>query len=343
MPTIPNFPEYLNHEHHAWHMPSAHPNLPTRQILPPNPGAGLEFLTFHRNFIAKFHQWYDSQSFADQNAVAPWTSIPPELKVASAGWTSQFEADEKRILTNNPPFASLDELGLFIERGLHNQFLHGAAAIVYNEPIIGTIPNSPLSTLFYKIHGLIDYWCSSWRSFELAPTGNASINGGISAVSRIPNSMEVWWIGANGSVQGAWPDEGGQWGRYELAPAGSASPNGGITAESRIPSGVEVWWIGANGSVQGAYWPDKGGQWGRYELAPAGSASPNGEITAKSRIPSGMEVWWIGANGSVQGAYWPDERGQWGRYELAPAGSASPNGGITAESRIPSSVEVWWI
>ncbi|HHT7068116.1 hypothetical protein [Bacillus thuringiensis] len=60
-------------------------------------------------------------------------------------------------------------------------------------------------------------------------------------MSRIPNSMEVWWIGANGSVQGAWPDEGGQWGLYELAPAGSASPNGGITAESRIPNSIEVW------------------------------------------------------------------------------------------------------
>jgi hypothetical protein len=66
-----------------------------------------------------------------------------------------------------------------------------------------------------------------WRGFELAPAGSASLNGGITAVSRIPNSMEVWWVGANGSVQDAFWYEGGQWQRFELAPAGSASVTGG--------------------------------------------------------------------------------------------------------------------
>ncbi|MBE5096774.1 hypothetical protein IGH98_24130, partial [Bacillus thuringiensis] len=146
---------------------------------------------------------------------------------------------------------------------------------------------------------------------SIRPSSNNSKN--IAAVSRIPNSMEVWWIGANGSVQDSFWYEGQNWQSFELAPAGSASQTGRVTAVSRIPGGMEVWWIGANGSVQGAYWPDEGGKWGRYELAPAGSASPNGGITAESRIPSGVEVWWIGANGSVQGAYWPDEGGKWGR------------------------------
>jgi len=89
--------------------------------------------------------------------------------------------------------------------------------------------------------------------------------------------MEVLWVGANGSVQGAFWYEGGQWGHYELAPAGSASTSGGIKAVSRIPNSMEVWWIGVNGSVQGAFWYE-GEQWGHYELAPAGSASTNRPI-----------------------------------------------------------------
>ena len=182
---------------------------------------------------------------------------------------------------------------------------------------------------------------ATWRRFELASAGSASTSEGIKTVSRIPNSMEVWWIGANGSIQDAYWYEGSQWQRFELAPAGSASASGGITAVSRIPNSMEVWWIGADGSVQDAYWYE-GGQWQRYELAPAGSASASGGITAVSRIPNSMEVWWIGADGSVQAAYWY-EGGQWQRYELAPAGSASTNGGITAVSRIPNSMEVWWI
>jgi hypothetical protein len=54
MPTIPNFPDALNDEHHAWRQPAAHPWAPTRQIQLPNPGSGLEVVTSHRDFIAKF-------------------------------------------------------------------------------------------------------------------------------------------------------------------------------------------------------------------------------------------------------------------------------------------------
>jgi len=144
-----------------------------------------------------------------------------------------------------------------------------------------------------------------WQHFQLPSTGSASVNGGITAVSRIPGSMEVWWIDADGSVQGAFWYDGGQWQRYTLAPAGSASVNGGIAAVSRIPGSMEIWWIGPNGSVQDAFWYD-GGQWQRFELAPAGSASGNRGIAAVSRIPGSMEIWWIGPNGSVQDAFWYD-------------------------------------
>jgi hypothetical protein len=153
--------------------------------------------------------------------------------------------------------------------------------------------------------------------------------------------MEVWWIGAKGSVQQAFWYEGAEWVRRELAPDGSASTSGGITAVSRIPGSMEVWWIGANGSVQQAFWYE-GAEWVLRELASPGSASPLGGITAVSRIPGSMEVWWIGANGSVQDAFWY-EGVQWQQFEVAPPRSASPSSGISAVSRVPSSMEVWWI
>ncbi len=81
---------------------------------------------------------------------------------------------------------------------------------------------------------------STWQHFELAPA--VSAGGRITAVSRIPGSMEVWWVGPNGSVQDANYYDGSGWHRFQLAPAGSASPNGPITAVSRIPGSMEVWW-----------------------------------------------------------------------------------------------------
>jgi hypothetical protein len=41
-----------------------------------------------------------------------------------------------------------------------------------------------------------------WQPHRLAGPGSASTTGGIAAVSRIPGSMEVWWVAPDGSVQG---------------------------------------------------------------------------------------------------------------------------------------------
>ena len=181
----------------------------------------------------------------------------------------------------------------------------------------------------------------AWNQFTLAPDRSAAPTSRIAAVSRVPNSMEFWWIAPNGSVQGAYWYEGGNWQRYELAPPGSASLSGGIAAVSRIPTSMEVWFVGANGSVQDHYWYD-GGNWKSFELAPAGSASLSGGIAAVSRIPGSMEMWFVGANGSVQDHYWYDT-GNWQSFELAPAGSASLRGGIARVSRIPASMEMWLV
>jgi hypothetical protein len=142
-----------------------------------------------------------------------------------------------------------------------------------------------------------------WRGFELAPGGSASTSSGISAVSRIPNSMELWWVGGNGSVQGAFWYEGGAWQRYELAPGGSASTSGGISAVSRIPESMELWWVGGNGSLHDAFWYE-GAAWQRFELAPGGSLAVDGAVSAVSRIPNSMEVWSIGNGGALRDDYW---------------------------------------
>lgn len=161
MSEIPNFPQNLLDIHHSWHSPAAHAGGTGRAIPFGQPGSGLEFLTFHRSYIAQFHAWYDSQPGADQAAVAAWTAIPAELKVPEANWTSTRVAQEQRIITNNPPFANADELGQYIEGGIHG-WIHGAAATIFNESILGSF-HSPQSTYFWQLHGLVDHW---WTQFQ---------------------------------------------------------------------------------------------------------------------------------------------------------------------------------
>ncbi|KAK0711961.1 Matrixin-domain-containing protein [Lasiosphaeris hirsuta] len=181
---------------------------------------------------------------------------------------------------------------------------------------------------------------SGWFSFNVDAGNTVAQGSDFAAVSRIPNSMEVWWIAPNGAVEDAYWYEGGTWNRFQLAPPGSAAP-GGILALSRIPGSMEIWWISPTGAVEGAYWYE-GRSWQRYQLAPPGSAAPGSKITGVSRIPTSMEIWWVAGNGSVQGAYWY-AGGNWTRYQLAPDGSAALRGGIKATSRIKSSMELWWV
>lgn len=162
MSVIPNYPQNLLDMHHAWHSATAHPPFSGRSIPPGQPGSGLEFLQFHRNFVIQFHAWYDTQPGADQNAVAPWQAIPPQLKTNPVGWNANLAMQEQRITTSSPPFASADELGQYIENGIHN-WIHGATASAFSEPSVADF-HSPKSTYFYKIHGLVDYWWQQWHA-----------------------------------------------------------------------------------------------------------------------------------------------------------------------------------
>jgi hypothetical protein len=129
------------------------------------------------------------------------------------------------------------------------------------------------------------------------------VEGAIAAVSRIPNSMEVWWVGTGASGPGSIlvrrPTLGA------VSTRATRQRSGGIAAVSRVPDGMEVWWVG-DASVEGAYWYE-GQLWRRYQLAPRFSASVFSSVTAVSRIFNRMEVWWVGPFGSVEHALWHND------------------------------------
>ncbi|WP_020619732.1 hypothetical protein [Paenibacillus daejeonensis] len=152
MPAIPNFPPELLAEHRNWH----HARHQVNTNNPP-PGYGLDFLQFHRQYIAKARQWYLQQGY-DPGLIQPW-GLPPEQIRRSPCYDV---AAEQRITMNPRSFASADELGRFIEAsGLHN-CIHQQAALYYNEPALNDLDIAPGSTVFYQIHGMIDRWYAEW-------------------------------------------------------------------------------------------------------------------------------------------------------------------------------------
>jgi hypothetical protein len=187
-----------------------------------------------------------------------------------------------------------------------------------------------------------------WQRHELAPPGSADPFGGIAAVTRRPDHMEVWWVSPTGSIEGLyWYDNAGRWSRFQLATNGSAAAKSAICAQSRLPTHMNVWWIGPEGSIEACFWVDGSTgltpiPWTRYQIAVKGSAAVESSLTGVSRIPGSEEIWWQSPQGSVEAAYWYDNQ-PWRRYQIAPAGSVAIGSGMKAISRLPNVMDLFWI
>jgi hypothetical protein len=172
-------------------------------------------------------------------------------------------------------------------------------------------------------------------SFQLVAPGSSTPTfqpRQIAAVSRAANTMEVWWIGRDGSIQDRYYYDGSGWNAFTLAPAGSgATYEGAITAVSRAANTMEVWYIGADNSVQDRYYFDGVG-WNAFTLAPADSAQS--AIAAAAPSTNAMSVTW-----NAYGQSWLDNASfsPWTVDQISPAGpstlgdvaAVSQTGGVT--------------
>jgi kumamolisin len=189
-----------------------------------------------------------------------------------------------------------------------------------------------------------------WGLVSAVAPANSAAPGAISTVARLPQHLDVFWVGADGSVQTDWWDQNAnnaQWNTpFNVASPGSAAP-GAIIALARTPQHLDVFWIGTDGSVQTTWWDQNAnnGQWNTpFNVASPGSAAP-GAIIALARTPQHLDVFWVGTDGSVQTTWWDQNanNGQWNTpFNLAAAGSAAP-GVISALARIPQHLDVFWV
>ena len=163
--TDPTLMDLMN-KHMAWHGMTGL-GFPARSIPQGSPGSGLEFLTFHGQFLNDFFNWNASHGSPIASSVLiPWTSVPAILKTSALGWNATKQASENRINSNSPVFANADALGIEIESKIHN-WIHGAVGssslpMDAGEPSVIASLGSPQSSYFYNIHGWVNYWWHHW-------------------------------------------------------------------------------------------------------------------------------------------------------------------------------------
>lgn len=142
-------PENMIIDHVNWH--SKRPEDGGRNISRGQKGSGEEFLVWHKWFIARYNRW---RKRSGKPILEPWSEIPSELNLIYPKF--------------NPPnprsFDTLDGFGIFLEDGVHG-ILHDKAALVYDEPILRTL-ESPRSSYFWQLHGLVNNWRKSFEKIH---------------------------------------------------------------------------------------------------------------------------------------------------------------------------------
>jgi len=247
MSIINNIPQAMITEHVAWHMRPGNPSAGGREIDPfppvgprPAPGSGEEFLVWHQGYVERFRTWVQTLPAAERDQfetdTASWTAVPQMLKMSMLGWNTTL-ADEERQLSDMSNFETLDELGQFLEWSLHG-FLHNAASDMNMEPVLLGF-ESPRSTFFWQLHGLIDHWRQAWidASQSAPPIGTAelTVNGDIVETS----------IGTAGEVD-----------RFRF----SIPASGTYTLETSGPSDVVLYVGGPNNDLALHSQNDDGGE-----------------------------------------------------------------------------------
>lgn len=243
MTVIPNFPEQLLDEHKRWH--HARHSVDTNN--PPS-GYGQDFLTFHRNFVAKVLDWYRQQGL-DPRLVEPWPSVPEPIRRASC----YDQNAEWRILNQPETFRSSDELGRFIEgSGIHG-CIHQEAAALYGDDEINDFDLAPRNTVFYNIHGMINNWWRNWEGLGRFEEGMPYWSGRFFAeeneVLRYDSQGNHWWLGRADGKDRA--------GSLEWGAVGDSSAFGKI--EDGRP--FRIWDTDGDGRLEIVFYQPKNGEW----------------------------------------------------------------------------------
>jgi hypothetical protein len=184
--------------------------------------------------------------------------------------------------------------------------------------------------------------------FHIAPRGSAATTTHVAAVRRTPSALDVFWVGADRSVQNGYLcSVETRWCAVEVAGPGSTSSFGRVAAVTAAPNEMTVFWVDGAGAVQAAHLSPGGcGKlgpctWQYSEVSPAGTASLRGALSAVSPSPRAIALSWTGRDGAVRHA-----RGDgvvWTTEPIAGPGSAAASGRIASVVREPGALEVFWI
>jgi len=200
------------------------------------------------------------------------------------------------------------------------------------------------------------YWISGsgWSDPIIVASANVLPNTSIAAISRKSNTIEVFWVGNDYSIQHAyWYDTIGWAGPFALTNPNtvdgwSAQPD--LAVVSRNPyDKLEVFFRGREmyQKLHHVYWSEgvpENGFWSGKTQIPGSIYAASGKLAAISRASDAIEVFFHGTDYEVHHTYWDGSNWNNGGIVNASESRGDALGGIAAVTRASSStqMEAWY-
>lgn len=145
----------------------------------------------------------------------------------------------------------------------------------------------------------------NWKLQPIGPAqfGAASQQSGITAVSRQPDHLEVFWVRDDHKVLHAFIFGGQVW-PWECKELGHpwAAAVGDITAIARSANAVDVFWTQEDGSIQRGYWRN-GINWSFEQVKAADARGGGLSLATASKAFNSADVWALRNDQGIVNAY----------------------------------------
>ncbi len=192
------------------------------------------------------------------------------------------------------------------------------------------------------------YWqegASSWTTFELPGTaGLGAKGGGIAAVARTANNLDVFFVGYNGALWTSyWSAATGSWvtrNASEYQP-NLAIPGAHVTATARTVNNLDVFFIGKDGGLYSTYWFNGAPDYVTFEVpGTSGLAQSGASLSAVSRQPLQLDVAFAGG-GKMYVSSWSN--GPWSTRPITSGNPyAAPSGLVSIVARSSWNLDVFY-
>lgn len=145
-----------------------------------------------------------------------------------------------------------------------------------------------------------------WQGFWHIQGGMAAAGAPVTAVSRGPNKLDIFVVGADQHVYtAAWrPDSGGWKGWWRVGNV-RAPHRSQVSAVSRSADKLDIFVTDVNGNVMTAAWePAFTDGWHGWWHVQGGRAAPGAPVAATVRGPNQLDIFVVGMDGYVYTAAW---------------------------------------